>query len=482
MFRGGLFWRTFSAIMAAVLIAIAIFSGVLLSQLRTERENAYEKEVRLQAEEVASFISDLDQLSSVRVNTTMQRIILNKISDIHTRYTADIWIVAYKGDISVVRPLDSNWGTSESIYEEAVVNQLLYIQQGNEIQVTGLFPELGDQIVTIGVPCKNSDGDTFGAVLLHIPSDALSIHLSDLLPQILPAAAAALLLGTCLAILLARSQTKPLREIDQAVRDFTGGDFSRRISLKCGGELGVLGSSINRMAQELSELEESRKSFVAAVSHELRSPLTSIRGYVDAMLDGTISEEDRPKYLAVVRDEADRLTSLVKDLLDMSRLESGRFPLTITPFDANETLRRSLITFENRIEEKGIHVDVAFEQEHQYVMGDMDRIHQVFNNLIDNALKFLPSGGTLRITSYVKNKNCHFAIGNNGPRISEEDLPHIFDRFYKADKAHTSGNGTGLGLAICRMIMQEHHQQITVRSDDAWTEFSLSLPVSSSSE
>ena len=474
MLRGGLFWRTFSAIMAAILITVVILTGVLFSLLRAERENAYEKEVRLQAEEIAGFMSDLNQLSSVRANSTMEHIILQKISDIHTRYTADIWIVSYEAGL--VQMLDSNWRTSESIYEEAVLDQLSYIQQGNEIQVKGLFPELGDQIVTIGVPWKYYDGETVGAVLLHIPADALAIPLSDLVPQLLPAAAAALLLGTGIAVLLARSQTKPLKEIDQAVREFTKGDLTRRISLRCGGELGELGDSIDHMAQELSGLEESRRSFVAAVSHELRSPLTSIRGYIDAMLDGTIQHDDMPKYLNVVRDEADRLTALVRDLLDMSRLESGRFPLQIAPFDANEVLRRALITFESRIEDKNIQVDVQLENEHQNVLGDMERIRQVFNNLIDNALKFLTPGGTLRITSHVKNRKCLFAIGNNGPRIQEEDLPHIFDRFYKADKAHTSGNGTGLGLAICRMIIQEHKEQINVTSGEEWTEFTFELP------
>lgn len=474
MRRGSLFWRAFSAIMAAVLIAVFIFSGVLFSLLRRERESAYEQEVRLQAEEIAGFMTNLDQLSSLRANATMQRIILQKIADIHTRYTADIWIVSYEAGI--VQVLDSNWRTSESIYEDAVLDQLRAIQQGKEIRVTGLFSELGEQIVTIGVPWKYYDGTTVGAVLLHIPADALAIRLTELFQQILPPAAVTLLLGAAIAVLLARSQAKPLREIDSAVTDFARGDLTRRISLDCGGELEALGDSINRMAQELAGLEESRRNFVAAVSHELRSPLTSIRGYLDAMLDGTIDAGEMPAYLGIVRDEADRLTALVRDLLDMSRLESGRFPLEIAPFNANEILRRALITFEKRIEEKNIRVEADFDRDEVNVLGDAERIRQVFNNLIDNALKFLRQDGTLRIVTRVKGKECQFSVGNDGPAISPEDLPHIFDRFYKADRAHTSGNGTGLGLAICKMILQEHRSQMLVTSTEEWTEFTFRLP------
>ena len=140
------------------------------------------------------------------------------------------------------------------------------------------------------------------------------------------------------------------------------------------------------MAGELSELEDSRRNFVAAVSHELRSPMTCMRGYVEAMLDGTIPPEQLPKYLHVVLDETNRLSALVHDLLDLSRLESGRIPLQIAPFDANETIRRILITFEPRIDKKNVDVDVRFDGEHQWVSGDVSRIYQLISNFVDNAL------------------------------------------------------------------------------------------------
>ena len=201
-----------------------------------------------------------------------------------------------------------------------------------------------------------------------------------------------------------------------------------------------------------------------------------MRGYVDAMLDGTIEGDDIPKYLQIVKDETNRLTDLVRDLLEMSRFESGKFPLQIAPFDANEMIRRILINFEPRIDAKHIEVDVQFDAEHRYASGDANRINQVISNFVDNALKFMHDGGTLTVVTRLDGKNVVFTVRNDGEPISEKDLPHIFERFYKADKAHTSGMGTGLGLAICKMIIQEHGSEIRVRSVPGETVFEFALP------
>lgn len=475
--RRSLFWRTYSVLLAALLATIAIFTGVLTAAQRQARQESYENEVRLQAREVADYMSNLSTLSYVQSNATMKYVIRRKIADIYSTYNADIWLVSY--DSGTVQYLDSSWNTTRSIATDAVKEQLTRIQEGNEIRVTGLFPELeqGEQIVTIGVPWRYDGEEVVGAVLLHIPVGSLRISLSGVIRQIWPAAALAVLLGTILAFFLARSQIKPLKEMSSAVREFSKGDLTRRVDVHCGGELQELGDSINRMAEELSRLEDSRRSFVANVSHELRSPMTCMRGYVQAMLDGVIDPGDMPRYLRIVLDETDRLTDLVKDLLDLSRLESGKFPLTLAPFDANELVRRNLINFEPRIDEKHIEVDVQLAEGPLMVLADANRINQVVSNIIDNAVKFM-NGEHSRLTVRTarEGESVRFAIINNGPRIAEADLPYIFERFYKADKAHTSGQGTGLGLSICQRIMRQHGSEITVRSNDAETAFEFTLP------
>jgi len=327
------------------------------------------------------------------------------------------------------------------------------------------------------VPWTYRNDYPVGAVLLHISTQQLQVHVRDLLPQIMPVALLTLVLGTLISVFLARSQSRPLKEIDNAVREFTTGDLTRRVELHCGGELEALGNSINRMAGELSQLEDSRRNFVAAVSHELRSPMTCMRGYVEAILDGTIESGDIPRYLQIVLDETNRLSDLVRDPPDLSRSESGKFPLQIAPFDANEMIRRVLINFERRIDAKHADVNVRFESEHCYCTGDASRINQVISNFVDNALKFMPEeGGLLTIGTKTVGRNVHFIVQDNGSGISEKDLPHVFERFYKADKAHTSGNGTGLGLSICKLIVRQHGSDISVRSRPGETVFEFALP------
>ena len=473
--RGGLFWRTYTVIVAALLITMGIFSGVLVAARQQGLQESYEREVRLQAREVADYMANLSELSYVQRNLTMKPIILNKIRDIYQDYNADIWIVSY--DSGIVQYLDSSWNTSESIATEAVKEQLTAIQRGKEIRVTGLFPELGDQIVTIGVPWLYGDDTVVGAVLLHIPTHSLEISLRSVVRQILPYALLSLLVGAVLAFFLAQSQIRPLKEINSAVSEFTKGDLTRRVNLSCGGELEALGDSINRMAAELNRMEDSRRSFVANVSHELRSPMTSMRGYVQAMLDGTIPQADMPRYLQIVMDETQRLTDLVRDLLDLSRLESGKFPLTLAPFDLNELILRTLINFEGRIEGKHIEVETDLIEGRAWATGDANRISQVVTNIVDNAVKFMPEDGTgvLKVVTVREGGRVRVTIRNNGPQIDEKDLPYIFERFYKADKAHTSGQGTGLGLSICQRIMQQHGSAIEVASVPGDTAFTFAL-------
>ena len=465
----------FSSILAVILVTVALFSSILLTVQRSRAQENYETEVRVQARQVAEYMTQLNQLSSLRSNATIHYLVNAKIAEIYDDYNADIWIVNFSS--GRLQYVDRSWNTIDSVTTEAVQAQLNVIRSGEEIRASGLFDELGDHIVTIGVPWKYSDGRVVGAVLLHIPVDQLTVSVLPVLLQLVPALAVSFLLGALLAFLVARHQTRPIREIERAVRAFSRGELSRRVNLHCGGELEQLGHEINRMASELSSMEESRRSFVANVSHELRSPMTSMKGYVQAMLDGTISDEDRPKYLQVVLDETNRLTDLVRDLLDLSRLESGKFPLDLAPFDANEMMRRILIRFEQRIEEKGIDVDIQLGDDPLFAMGDVNRITQVVSNFVDNAVKFMPgAGGVLTLRTRREGENVRFDVQDNGPGVDAADQPHVFDRFYKADKAHTAGMGTGLGLSICRSILQQHKCRIDLRSRPGETVFSFALP------
>ena len=260
--------------------------------------------------------------------------------------------------------------------------------------------------------------------------------------------------------------TRPFMEINETVQKYAKGDYNVRIPISSVEEATQLAVSFNNMADQLKDLEATRRSFVANVSHELRSPLTSMKGFLEAMQDGTIGPEDHDKYIGIVLSETKRMAGMVNDLLDLARIESGKTALKLEIFDINELIRRTLITFEARIYEQHLEVDVKFAQEQYYVEADSAQISQVLRNIIDNAIKYSPDNSKLRIATYAMRREIYVSIQDSGPGIPEEDIPHVFDRFYKVEKAHTPSKqgGTGLGLSIVKRIIDQHNQTITLKS------------------
>lgn len=475
--KGGFFVRIYLGILAAILVAVLVVSGIMVTVLGSQMQFYYENEVQLQAEEMAAYMSELNKIATLRENQALMRMMQRKTKQINEEYNADVWILSFEN--GYVMYSDSSWNTSQQLDDPEVQAQMDRIfYTGDTIRVQGMFSQLGDSIVTIGVPWKYNNSVVVGAVLLHISVENLNVDLTPVLPSAMVAAMCAGILGAVVAWFIARAQTQPIRVIREAVSDYAKGDFGCKVEVRtANAELQELADSVNRMAGELSNLEESRKTFVSNVSHELRSPLTSMQGYVQGMAEGIIPPEEHPRYMQVVLDETRRLTKLVSDLLKLSRYESGKVPLEITRFDVNELLRRCIISFGARLDAKNVDVQVDMPAGECYVMADSDRISQVLINLMDNAIKFLPeAGGELRVIVKPDGKNAHVTIADNGCGIAQQDLPHVFDRFYKADKAHTSGMGTGLGLSIVRRILNDHGQQIAVRSKEgAGTAFTFTL-------
>ena len=265
---------------------------------------------------------------------------------------------------------------------------------------------------------------------------------------------------------IAKRIINPFVDMNHIVQCYSKGDFSQRIPVQGKDEASQLGRSFNEMADQLKNLEVTRQSFVANVSHELRSPLTSMKGFLEAMMDGTIPPEEHEHYIDIVLSETRRMTAMVNDLLDLARIESGIITVNYEVFDINELIRRTLITFEARISEKNMELDVRFANEQSFVYADSNQISQVLRNLIDNAIKYSPQGRTLLVSTYALRKEVYVTIRDTGVGIPAEDVPHIFDRFYKVEKAHTPSPqvGSGLGLAIVKKIIEAHGQSITVKS------------------
>ncbi len=321
-------------------------------------------------------------------------------------------------------------------------------------------------------------GDSPEILLIHTDLSELNRRMSEMLLWMLLVALLVFLGAVMLSYYNAHRLIDPFVEINHIVRCYSRGDFSQRITLKGRDEAAQLGRSFNEMAEQIKDLDNTRRSFVANVSHELRSPLTSMKGFLEAMQDGTIPPENYPEYIGIVLAETRRMTTMVNDLLDLSRIESGMIELQYETFDINELIRRTLITFEARLTERKMEMDVRFAQEQFFVYADSDKIGQVLRNLIDNAIKYSEPGQTVCVSTYSMRKEVFVTVKDNGIGIPQEDIPHVFDRFYKVEKAHTPSPtvGSGLGLSIVKRIIEQHGQTITVRSARGrGTQFTFSL-------
>lgn len=286
-------------------------------------------------------------------------------------------------------------------------------------------------------------------------------------------------IATIIILILSNSIIHPVHEMRDAARLIANGDFTKELTVYTNDEIGELAESINTMTKELKELENMRSSFIANISHDFRSPLTSIKGFLEAMLDGTIPPELHEKYMHVVLDETNRLTKMTNNILDLTKMENGQDELTMTQFDLNEMLVKLAIGFERRIEDKKIHMDFQFAQEKLYVNADMDRIQRVLYNLIDNALKFTNDEDSITIITGIVGKKAMVSIADTGMGIDEKSLPHVFERFNKGDASRGNDKkGNGLGLAIVKQILLNHGEDIKVSSKkNEGTTFTFTLPL-----
>ncbi len=324
----------------------------------------------------------------------------------------------------------------------------------------------------------NYNGETIGYVFVSTPTDKMTEYLSSNL-QVFFLSAMGVLALTFIALYVTTYRlVRPPRRRGGAPRRFSVGDFSYRLPVKGKDEIAELAASLNSMAVSLSAVEGMSRSFVANVSHELKTPMTTIAGFIDGILDGTIPDEKRNYYLKIVSDEVKRLSRLVKSMLDLSRIDSGQLKLKPVTFDLTTVIGNALVMSEQRIDEKHITITGLEDCPPLEVYGDFDLIGQVVYNLLDNAIKFTNDGGEIGFRLEKRDGRTYFAIRNSGIGISAQELPHIFERFYKSDKSRSlDKKGVGLGLYIVKSVINLHGGEIIVRSiEGEYCEFEFWLP------
>ena len=350
------------------------------------------------------------------------------------------------------------------------------------VTTTGIIEGLyEDQRFVVAVPITDQLGRGVGIVLVSTPTE----QVTKILQKISDTYAFVSVLVAALAFLgmsvLARSNAKPLRDMAKAANAFGHGQLDARVPVdpKSADEVQDLALAFNNMASSLQKSEYQRQEFVANVSHELKTPMTTISGFVDGMLDGTIPADRHAHYMQMVSDETKRLSRLVRSMLDISRLQDQDIPEEKkTRFDLQELVGQTLITFEQKVEAKNLTVDVDFPNHPTFTFAGADYITQVIYNLLDNAVKFCPQDGTLGVRIKAGTQKLYVSISNTGQTIPSAELPLVFDRFHKLDKSRSQNrDGWGLGLYIVKTIVMRHGEDISVTSQNGVTTFTFTLPL-----
>ncbi len=393
----------------------------------------------------------------------------SQISMVSGFIDADIWVVNQNG--AIIADSRSSGLTGHTIKDfnpTAIGNRSYGI--GNYY---GLFPY---DVISVSAPITGNY-NTYGYILIHKELAALEPEQNRILNIVYISGLIIFALSLIILLVFTKTVYFPLRRITVGANEYASGHLEHRIKVETQDEMGYLAATLNYMSSELGKLEEYQKTFIANVSHDFRSPLTSIKGYLEAILDGTIPPELQEKYLNRVISETERLNKLTQGMLTLNSLDSKGY-LSRTNFDINRTIKDTAASFEGTCDAKDISFELTFSDSIQMVYADLGKIQQVLYNLIDNAIKFSHTGGTIYIQTFLRREKVFVSVKDEGIGIPRESQKKIWERFYKSDASRGKDKkGTGLGLSIVKEIIQSHGENIDVVSTEGvGTEFIFSLP------
>ena len=386
---------------------------------------------------------------------------------------AQVFYVNASGKISMVTEgIESRW-IGKTITDRTVQMVL----DGNITYIEGNFGGMfADKSLTVGYPISFG-GFVQGGVFIckslpEIREDFLSLYGNILIIMLI-----ALVAGVVFVLLFTRRIVKPISEMNKAARVIAYGNFDERIKIKSKDEVGQLAESFNFMAQSLEETEQMRRDLITNISHDLRSPITSIQGFLTAIEDGTVPPEKTGRYISIITDETKRLLKMADNIMDMSRVQAGTIELYKEDFSVNELIKSIVVANETKIREKNIEVNLIFESQNT-VNADRDKISRVVQNLFDNALKFTDEGGYITVETTAIDNKLAISVKNSGEPIPEEDRIRIFERFFKGDRSRgKDNNGSGLGLSIVKELLNAHGEIVSVSSGEDYNEFTFMLDI-----
>ncbi len=489
----GLFRKYFVVTISIILASFVFIGGALLllvSKLWMDEKIDLLTENTVSVAQNANNVLESEYMGIGSSSSVI--VICNTLMQISNAVDADFFITNLNGDVVYCKEiLQSNM----ALYTGncMVHNQYKVPQSIMESAVNGTYRATGDldgnlsDIHFIVASPIYVNGEVAAVVFSTQPVvGGLTPYVAGIFRMFFFAALFAFAVTFVLVYLVSYRLTKPLRQMSAAAKQYATGDFSTRISIKRSklrlfgqDEIDELIQAFNTMAQALATLEMSRRSFVANVSHELKTPMTTIGGFIDGILDGTIDEEKEKQYLKIVSDEVKRLSRLVTGMLNMSKIEAGELDLKPQRFDISEMIFRTMLAFEQIIDGKYIEIKGLDKMECNPVTADKDMINQVVYNLIDNAVKFTPEGGYIEVSSKSDSEKIIVKLRNSGKGIPSEEIDKIFERFYKVDKSRSYDvKGAGMGLYIVKTIIELHGGHVAARSElGEYTEFIFQLPL-----
>lgn len=475
--------RFFQKVLLSVVIFIVVAFGILsfVTPSITHKYMIEEEALRMNRE--SKYIATDYSTSYFSADTSVMEF-QKQIETVGRYLSCDVWIVSSSGVILFKSSDRSVAMNATNIDALQFLKDFDITDFGSSYYSIGSFYDsFQEEQLTVFSPI-NVSYSLRGYVLIHKPMDSILATTNEI-TMISYYTVAILAIVVIIAILIwAYFYHRTMKRITDAALMYSKGDFTHAIPTRREDELGYIAKTMSFMADELNTLEEDQRKFISNVSHDFRSPLTSIKGYVEAMQDGTIPIEMQDKYLNIIIFETDRLTKLTQDLLDLNRMGYKGVRLDIADFDINQMIRTTTMTFEGICNKKGLSFDLVLTGKELFITGDMSKIQQVLYNLIDNATKFSHKDTAIKIETSIRNDKVFISVKDHGIGIPSDSLKKIWERFYKTDLSRGKDKkGTGLGLAIVKEIIQTHGEHINVISTEGvGTEFIFTMPLSKTKE
>lgn len=467
------FTTTAILLVAGITVMGFVQMYLAISYFVSERKSALSGVVQVAAKQVSLLQpdEDLPQLSEEDRERMQQALsIVSETSD------SSLLLADDQGNVILAAGFDRALGAQ---IPRTVLDQMAGGQ--NAMFVSGTLDGVYDKgQYSAGCALTDASGRVRGYAFASSYASALNGYVADMFSTFILSAGLMLLISSLLSVVFTTRLTLPLRRIAEAARKFGAGDFSTRVPVEGEDEVAQLAVTFNNMAANLEAIDSSRSNFMGNIAHELRTPMTSVKGFVDGMLDGTIPPELYNHYLGVVSQEVGRLTRLIQNMLDISKLEAGEYQVNARSYDVWESITGAALAAEQRIESGKIQIQ-GLVPERTMVYADPDLVHQVVYNLLDNAIKFTPEEGIIRFGVTRSGGQVTVSIWNTGPGIAPEALPFVFDRFFKEDRSRgLNTRGSGLGLHICKVLVNLSGGKIWVESQEGeWCRFSFTLPAES---